>query len=73
MTLDDAVAYLHTITGLNFFVTPRVRSEKEALRVPLKLNDARVSEVLDLLTSRSGLKWEVRDGLVRIALADEQR
>ena len=71
LEIGDAVAYLRTITGLNFYITPKAQSEKEDVRVPLQVDDVAVSSILDLMTSQNGMKWEVRDGLVRIATAEE--
>jgi tetratricopeptide (TPR) repeat protein len=70
-TIQQAVTYLRTMTGLNFFVTPKAQSEKEEARVPLTVDNVAVSDILDVMTEQNGLKWEVRDGLVRITTADE--
>lgn len=70
-TLPMAVSYLRTMTGLNFYITPKAQSEKEEARVPLTIDDYAVSDILDIMTEQNGLKWEVRDGLVRITTAEE--
>ena len=70
-TLPDAISYLRTITGLNFYVTPRAQTEREEVRIPLYVDDASVVDVLNLITSQNRMMWEVRDGLVRIATAEE--
>lgn len=72
-TVPTAVEYLRTITGLNYYVTPKAQVEMERARVPLKVESASAADVLDVLTSRNGLAWKVRDGLVRITTADEVR
>jgi len=70
-TIPQAVSYLRTMTGLNFFVTPKAQTEKEEARVPLNVDNVAVSDILDVMTDQNGMKWEVRDGLVRITTADE--
>jgi Flp pilus assembly secretin CpaC len=70
-TVPQAVSYLRTITGLNFHVTPKATTEKEEARVPLQVDDVSVKDILDIMTEQNGMKWEVRDGLVRITTAEE--
>ena len=71
-TLDDAVAYLRTITGLNFVVSQRARDEQgESVSISLQLDDVTVDTILDLITSQNGLKWIPQDGVIKIALPDE--
>ena len=69
--LVDAIGYLRTITGLNFYLTPKAQTDKAEATIPLQVDDVSVVDVLNLITSQNGMKWEVRDGLVRIAMADE--
>jgi hypothetical protein len=69
--ISDAVAYLRTITGRNFFITPKAQTEKEDVRVPLMVDNVSAADILDIITSQNGMQWEVRDGLVRIATIDE--
>ncbi|MHC5011046.1 MAG: hypothetical protein ACYTG6_08870 [Planctomycetota bacterium] len=72
--LDQVVNYLRTITGLNFFITSRVRAEKfDEVVVDLSLDDVTVKTVLDLVTEPYELKWEPRAGVVTIATTDEVR
>ena len=72
--LDQVVSYLRTITGLNFFITPTVRAEKfDEVSVTLSLDDVSVKTILDLITSQHELKWEPKDGVVRIATGGEVR
>jgi len=71
--LDQVVTYLRTVTGLNFHITPKVRSTKfEEVKVTIPgLDDVTVEEVLNLITSQYDLRWEPRDGVVTIAMKDE--
>lgn len=71
--LDQVVTYLRTVTGLNFHITPKVRSTKfDEVKVTIPgLDDVTVEEVLNLITSQHELRWEPRDGVVTIAMKDE--
>jgi tetratricopeptide (TPR) repeat protein len=71
--LDQVAAYLRTVTGLNFFITPKVRTTKfEEVKVTIgPLDDVSVREVLDLVTAPYDLRWHVREGVVEIALKEE--
>jgi type II secretory pathway component GspD/PulD (secretin)/tetratricopeptide (TPR) repeat protein len=71
--LDQVVAYLRITTGLNFHITPKVRSGKfEDVKVSMgPLDDVTVRQVLDIVTSTNALKWEPRNGVVTIMLPEE--
>jgi type II secretory pathway component GspD/PulD (secretin)/tetratricopeptide (TPR) repeat protein len=70
--LEAVVSLLRTVTGLNFYITPKVKQEKmEEVRVTLSVDDVTVRTILGLVTEPYGLKWEPRDGVVWIAAADE--
>jgi type II secretory pathway component HofQ len=71
--LDQVVAYLRTITGLNFYVSPKVREEKfEDVVITVQLDDVSVRTILDhVVTEPFGLKWEVRGGVIWIVTAEE--
>lgn len=71
--LDQVVTYLRTVTGLNYHITPKVRSTKfDEVKIDIPgLDDVTVREVLDLITSQHDLRWEPRDGVVTIALKEE--
>jgi hypothetical protein len=72
--LDTVVNYLRTITGLNFFISQKVRAEKfDEVVVNLQLDDVSAKTVLDLVTEPYELKWEPRGGVVTIATSDEIR
>ncbi|HVG93729.1 MAG TPA: hypothetical protein VND21_04730, partial [Planctomycetota bacterium] len=73
-SLDQVVTYLRTVTGLNFFITPRVRDSGRADNVRVnvaRLDDVTAREVLDLVTAPHELGWESRDGVITIALREE--
>jgi len=71
-SLDDAVALLRTLTGLNFFITAKAREEKgEDVQITLKLDDVSVSTILDLITEDYELKWIAEGGVIKIATKDE--
>lgn len=71
--LDQVVTYLRTVTGLNFHITPKVRSTKfEEVKVNIPgLDDVTVRQVLDIIAGSYDLKWEPRNGVVTIATKDE--
>ncbi len=72
--LDQVVSYLRTITGLNFFITPKVRAEVyDEVEIDLQLDDVSVRTVLDLITEPYELKWSPENGVVKIATKDEVR
>src|SRR5262245_9073849 len=71
--LDQVVQYLRTVTGLNFHITPKVRTTKfddVKVNIPL-MDDVSVAEVLNLVTTPYDLRWEPRGGVVTIAMKDE--
>ena len=71
-SMDQAVQYLRTITGVSFMVSPKVREEKfEDVVYNLHLDDVSVSTVVELMTEPFGLRSEVREDVVWI-LTDEE-
>ena len=72
--LDQVVTYLRTVTGLNFYITPKLRTggkfDDVKVNIPL-LDNVSVYEVLQIITQQAGLKWEPRNGIVTIAMSDE--
>ncbi len=72
--LDQVVTYLRTVTGLNFHITPKVRTssfDNVKINVP-GLDDVSVKWILDnVITTPFDLRWEPRDGVVTIAAKDE--
>lgn len=70
--LDAAVAYLQTITGLNYYITPKVRSEKiEDISISLAINDVSIHDLLNMMTEPFGMAWAVRQGVVFIGTTEE--
>jgi len=71
--LDQVTAYLRTITGLNFYVSPKVREEKfEDTVISATLDDVSVKSILDsVVTEPNELKWEPRGGVIWILTAAE--
>ncbi len=71
--LDQVVEYLRTITGLNYYVTPKVRQEKfDEVTVSANLDDVSVRTILtQVVTAPFDLSWEVRGGVIWIMMADE--
>lgn len=73
VNLDQAIAYLRTITGINFYVTPKVREEKfEEVLISAELDDVSVKTILDVvLTQPFGLRWGARDGVIWVLTSEE--
>ena len=72
VNLDTAVSYLATITGVSFYVTPKLRAEKlEDIAIDIAMDDVCVSDVLDLLTNPYGCAWRVRGGIVQLGTNEE--
>lgn len=69
--LDQVVSHLRTMSGLNFYVTPRVRAEVfEDVEISLELADLSLRTVLDLVTAPFELRWTLKDNLVVIDRKD---
>ena len=71
--LDAVASYLHTVTGLAFVISPKVRAAKfDAVKVNIPLTDnVAAAEILDIVTAPNDLRWEIRGGDVWIVTADE--
>jgi len=71
--LDQVVQYLRTITGLNFYVSPKVREEKfEDVIITAALDDVSVKSILDdIITGPFDLRWEPRGGVIWILTQEE--
>lgn len=71
-TLDTAVMYLQTITGHNYYITPKVRTEKiEDISISLQIDDVSVRQLLDLITEPFGMTWGLRGGVVYVMTSEE--
>jgi type II secretory pathway component GspD/PulD (secretin)/tetratricopeptide (TPR) repeat protein len=73
--LADVAAYLQSITGVNFIITPKANTDldEEQKTVKLKLDTQRsVRKVLDLIAeTHENLRWKVEDGVVKFVTKDE--
>ena len=71
--LDQVVTYLRTITGLNFYVSPKVREGKfDDVIISAQLDDVSVRTILDaVVTEPFELKWEARGGVIWIITSEE--
>ena len=72
--LDQVVDYLRKVTGLEFQITPNVRTTKfDEVRITVPgLDDVSLKWLLDnVITTPYDLRWEPRDGVVTIAMRDE--
>lgn len=73
--LADVAAYLQSITGVNFVITPKANSEldEEQKTVRLKLDTQRsVRKVLDLIAeTHENLRWKVEDGVVKFVTKED--
>ena len=75
--LADVAAYLQSITGVNFIITPKANTDldEEQKTVKLKLDTQRsVRKVLDLIAeTHENLRWKVEDGVVKFVTKDEMK
>ena len=68
------MTYLRTVTGLNFHITPKVRTTKfDEVKITVPgLDDVSVKWLLDnVITTPYDLRWEPRDGVVTLVMKDE--
>ncbi len=73
-SLDQIASYLRTVTGLNVYITPRVREEVfEEVMINLHLDDASVRTVLDLVTEPYDLAWRLAESVITIYKPDDRR
>lgn len=65
-TLDQAASYIRTISGLNVYISPKVREEKmDGIRLNAQLDDVSLRDVLRVvMTEPWELTFEVRQGNV---------
>ena len=73
-SLDSVVTYLRTVSGVHFFIIPRVRAsgtfDDAKANIPL-LDDVSVFDVLMRVTTQADLRWDLRHGVVTIGTKDE--
>ena len=72
-TLDQAMAYLQTITGVPFSLSEKARAEKfDEVRLNAELDDVPVLTLLDVvMTAPWELTYRIEDGAVRILSESE--
>lgn len=73
-TLDQAASYIRTISGMNVFITPKVREEKlDQIRLNAQLDDVSLRDVLRVvMTEPWDLTFEVRQGNVIWILTQDE-
>jgi len=72
--LEEVAAFLQRITGVNFWISPKVLNEldPEETAIRLELPDRTVRKVLDMITeTKENLFWKVEDGVVKFVTGDE--
>lgn len=69
--LDTVAAYLRTVTGIEFVLSPGA-SESEAITT-LALDDVSIRTVLDIVTASFELHWKVENGGVLIFDSGERK
>jgi len=71
VTLNSAIAYLRSVTGLNFVLSQKIKEEKADSEIVLKVDNVSVEQVLDLITEPNEMAWRVRNGVVMVLSKDE--
>jgi type II secretory pathway component GspD/PulD (secretin) len=74
--LTEIAAFLQSLTGINFLVSPKVMSEldEEQRSIKLDLPERSVRKVLDIIAeTHENLRWKVQDGVVKFVTKDEMK
>ncbi len=73
VSLDVALTYLSTISGLAFKISEKARTEKfDDIRISAQLDDVSLATVLDVvLTSPFDMHWIIKDRVVWLRTNDE--
>ena len=66
ITLDGAIKYLRSVTGLNFVLSQAVKEEKADTEIDLKVDNVSVKQVLEIITEPNEMAFKVRNGVVMI-------
>jgi len=72
--LEEVAAYLQRVTGINFFISTKVREDldEEETSQTLQLNERSVRKVLDIIADTSeNLRWKIEDGVVKFVTVEE--
>lgn len=75
-SLDDIADFLQRLTGVNFMISPKVKTDldDEQRTIKLELNERSVRKVLDIITeTHENLRWKVEDGVVKFVTKDETK
>ncbi len=71
ITLDGAIKYLRSVTGLNFVLSQKVKDEKADTEIDLKVDNVSVHQVLEIITESHEMAFKVRNGVVMILSKEE--
>lgn len=72
--LSDVAAFLQSLTGVNFMLSPKVVSEldDEQKAIKLQLPERSVRKVLDIIVeTHETLRWKIEDGVVKFVTKEE--
>jgi type II secretory pathway component GspD/PulD (secretin) len=72
--LSEVAAFLQSLTGVNFMLSPKVVAEldDEQKSIKLQLPERSVRKVLDIIVeTHENLRWKVEDGVVKFVTKDE--
>ena len=72
--LSEVAAFLQSLTGVNFMLSPKVVSEldDEQKAIKLQLPERSVRKVLDIIVeTHETLRWKIEDGVVKFVTKDE--
>jgi type II secretory pathway component GspD/PulD (secretin)/tetratricopeptide (TPR) repeat protein len=74
--LTEIAAFLQSLTGVNFMISPKVMSEldEEQRSIKLDLPERSVRKVLDIIAeTHENLRWKVEDAVVKFVTKDEMK
>ena len=72
--LEAVAEYLQFSSGVNFYISTKVREEldPEDSSIELDLSDRSVLKILQIITElKENLKWKIEDGVVKFVTAEE--
>ncbi|MCZ6787398.1 MAG: hypothetical protein O7E54_09565, partial [Planctomycetota bacterium] len=71
ITLENAIAYIRSVTGLNFVLSQKVKEEKAEVEIELKVDNVPVDQVLMFITEPHDMTWKIEYGVVMILDKEE--
>lgn len=71
ITLANAIAYIRSVSGLNFVMSQKVKEEKAETEINLKVDNVTIKQVLELITEPYEMAWRIRNGVVMILDKEE--